>query len=821
MDTEPAKESLNNETLEDLRFADVMNLEEIQHLQDLFSDTCGVASLITNPDGTPITKPSNFCRLCIDIIRKTEKGCAHCYQSDAIVGSHSFAGPIVQKCLSGGLWDAGASITVGGKHIAIWLVGQVRNEELDEQRMLAYADEIGADRKEFMEALNEVPIMSVAQFQKVSNMLFAFANQLSEKAYNNLQLKKEIAERERSGKLLQESKEWLAITLNSIGDGVISTDNNGLIVDMNPMAETLCGFKLVEAHGKPLFEIFHIINSETRELVDNPVLKVLESGQVIGLANHTVLISKDKTEYQIADSAAPIKNKEGIISGVVLVFSDITKKYEAETKLRESERGLKESQKIAGLGSYILDFKTGFWTSSEIMDSIFGIDETHQKSVEGWLEIIHPNWQEKMNQYLTKEIIGGHKRFDIAYKIIRKSDKQERWVHGFGELSFDSENNLSHMHGTIQDITERRQAENQLKLLSRAVEQSPVTIVITNTEGIIEYVNPKFTEVTGYSLDEVKGKNPRVLQSGKHPIEFYQNLWNTILSGKDWKGEFHNKKKNGDSYWESAVISPLINSKGDISFLIAIKEDITEKKKMFEELVEAKEHAEESDKLKTAFLNNISHEIRTPFNGILGFLSLIQNEDLSDAEKYEYINIINQSADRLMNTINDIVEIAQIQAGQIKLTLTETNISNLANDLFEQYKSDAEIKGVRFILNNKLSITDCWLNTDSIKLNTMLVYLIKNAIKFTTSGVINFTILKNTDCMVFSIKDTGIGIPESKQKIIFERFTQANVSSLRQFEGSGLGLSIAKAYVEMMRGKIWVESEEGKGSTFSFTIPYN
>jgi len=821
MDNEPANEFSTFESLENLRFADVMNLEEIQRLQDLFSDAFGVASLITNPDGTPITEPSNFCRLCNNIIRKTEKGCAHCYQSDVAVGRYSPSGPIVQKCLSGGLWDAGASITVGGKHIANWLIGQVRNDELNEQQMLAYADEIEADKKEFMEALSEVPIMSVVQFQKVSNLLFAFANQLSEKAYNNLQLKKEIAEREWASKLLQESKEWLTITLHSIGDGVISTDNNGWIVNMNPVAENLCGYKLAEATGKPLSEIFQIINSETRDKIDNPVIKVLESGKVIGLANHTILVSKDGTEYQIADSAAPIKNKEGGVNGVVLVFSDVTKKHEAESKLRESEWGLKESQKIAGLGSYRLDFKTGFWTSSEVMDLIFGIDETYQKSIEGWLEIIHPDWQERMNQYLKKEIIESHKRFDIVYKIIRKNDNQERWVHGLGELSFDKETNLSHMHGTIQDITERRKAENQLKLLSRAVEQSPVTIVITNTEGNIEYVNPKFTEVTGYSLDEVKNKNPRVLKSGKQPLGFYQNLWNTILSGKDWKGEFQNKKKNGDSYWESAVISPLINSKGDISNFIAIKEDITEKKKMLEELIEAKEHAEESDKLKTAFLNNISHEIRTPFNGILGFLSLIQDEDLPEDEKYEYINIINQSADRLMNTINDIVEIAQIQAGQIKLTITETNISKLANELFNKYKSDAEIKGVRFILNNKLSGADSFINTDAIKINTMLIYLIKNAIKFTTSGSIEFNILKDNDCMAFSIEDTGIGIPESKQQLIFERFTQANISRIRQFEGTGLGLSIAKAYVEMMGGKLWVESEEGKGSTFSFTIPYN
>jgi ligand-binding sensor protein len=170
-------------------------------LQDLFSGATGVASIITHPDGTPITKPSNFCRLCNEIIRKTQKGLANCYQSNAVLGCGDPSGPVVQLCLSGELWDAGTNITIGGKHIANWLIGQVRNEHSDEQRMMRYADEIGADKEDFMKALAEVPVMSMDQFNKVSNMLFAFAKELSEKAYKNLQLKMQIAEREKANEL--------------------------------------------------------------------------------------------------------------------------------------------------------------------------------------------------------------------------------------------------------------------------------------------------------------------------------------------------------------------------------------------------------------------------------------------------------------------------------------------------------------------------------------------------------------------------------------------------------------------------------------------
>ncbi|MFZ4546895.1 MAG: PAS domain S-box protein, partial [Bacteroidales bacterium] len=319
------------------RFDEIFDLKEIQQIQDLFSDATGVASIITHPDGTPITAPSNFTHLCNNIIRKTEKGCRNCFKSDAIIGGYNKSGATVQPCLSGGLWDAGACITVGDKHIANWLIGQVRSGDLKEPRWIKYADEIGADRNEFMQALADVPVMPVDKFIKMADMLFAFANQLSEKAYQNLLLKNEISEREKATVQLQHNKENLAITLNSIGDGVITTDNKGLIININPIAEALCGCTLSEALGKPLSEVFQIINPITRETIPDPVKKVLESGTITSLASHTTLISKTGDEYMIADSAAPIKNEEGKISGVILVFSDVTEKQETQEKIKKSE----------------------------------------------------------------------------------------------------------------------------------------------------------------------------------------------------------------------------------------------------------------------------------------------------------------------------------------------------------------------------------------------------------------------------------------------------------------------------------------------------
>ena len=320
-----------------IQFNDIFNLKEIQQMQDLLSDATGVGSIITNPEGLPLTRPSNFCTLCT-LIRSTKKGLDNCMKSDALNFSSVSSGMVLKPCLSAGLWDTGAKITVNGIHIANWLIGQVRNEEINLQKIIDYGDEIGANKEEFITALNQVPVMSKARFDKIFKMMFVIANDYSDRLFKNIQLNKQIVDHKKTNDLLQKSEESLSITLKSIGDGVISTDNSGLIVNINPVAEKMTGWNIKQAKGQPLTVVFKIINSITRKIVDNPVKKVLEKGKIIGLANHTVLISKDGTEYNIADSAAPIKNNIGEITGVVLVFSDVTEKYDAEEKLKESER---------------------------------------------------------------------------------------------------------------------------------------------------------------------------------------------------------------------------------------------------------------------------------------------------------------------------------------------------------------------------------------------------------------------------------------------------------------------------------------------------
>ena len=243
------------------------------------------------------------------------------------------------------------------------------------------------------------------------------------------------------------------------------------------------------------------------------------------------------------------------------------------------------------------------------------------------------------------------------------------------------------------------------------------------------------------------------------------------------------------------------------------------------ELLNAKEHSEESDRLKSAFLANMSHEIRTPMNGILGYAELLKQPNLSLADQKQYINVIEKSGKRMLNIVNDIVDISKIESGVMEVNKSNTNINNQIENLQAFFKLEADKKGLQLIYKNTLAFQEAIIFTDSLKLNGILTNLIKNAIKFTDIGSVEFGYeLKHRDelkMLEFYVKDSGHGIPHDRQDAIFGRFIQADISNKSAYQGAGLGLSISKAYVEMLGGKIWFESEPEKGSVFYFTIPYD
>jgi PAS domain S-box-containing protein len=377
------------------------------------------------------------------------------------------------------------------------------------------------------------------------------------------------------------------------------------------------------------------------------------------------------------------------------------------------------------------------------------------------------------------------------------------------------------IHTILFDVSDKKEIEQSLDLINLAVEQSPESIVITNRQSEIIYANPMFFSVTGYTREEIIGNKASFLQSGFHTSDYYLNLWDTILSGKNWYGEILNKKKNGELFWEYLSISPLMNSKNKITHFVAIKQDITEKKKNREELIRAKLKAEESDRLKSAFLANMSHEIRTPMNGILGFINLLDSPDLEKELQKGYIEIVKKSGKRLLDTINDIIEVSKIEQGEIEVNSAETDVEEIMQYQYSFFQLQALEKGLQLELESHLTGDNAFIHSDPHKLNSILGNLLRNAIKFTTRGSVKFGNYIENGNLVFFVRDTGKGIPPDRLEAIFHRFVHADMSLTRAHEGSGLGLSISKAYAEVLGGKIWVESTMGKGSTFFVIIPYN
>jgi len=374
-------------------------------------------------------------------------------------------------------------------------------------------------------------------------------------------------------------------------------------------------------------------------------------------------------------------------------------------------------------------------------------------------------------------------------------------------------------HLTMVDVTEHKLVEKEMQKLLRVVEQSPESIIITNITGEIEYANPTIANLSGYTIKELIGKNPRIFNSGEKTKEEYTQLWNTIISGKIWQGEFHNKKKSGELYWESATISPLIDTSGNITNFVAIREDITEKKNHKKDMITATEHAGESDRLKSTFLANMSHEIRTPLNSIIGFSELLIDSDIEENQRREYIQQIITNGNILLSIINDIMDMSRLESGVIAIHKEQINVMKLVTGLIQQFTFHAQEKK----LTLKLSIPDtdreAVIYADSLRIMQIFNNLVGNALKFTEKGVIEISYQQQDKKVEFQVRDSGIGIAQEFHQKVFDRFRQVETSTTRKFGGNGLGLAITKNLVELMGGKIWLISEPGIGSAFYFTMP--
>ena len=380
-----------------------------------------------------------------------------------------------------------------------------------------------------------------------------------------------------------------------------------------------------------------------------------------------------------------------------------------------------------------------------------------------------------------------------------------------------------------RELIERRiveayadEAAGRLRKLSRAVEQSPASIVITDRQGAVEYVNPGFVGITGYTVEEALGKNPRVLKSGVHPPEFYGQMWKVLGRKEVWRGEICNRKKNGDLYWEDATIAPVLDAQGTITDFVAVKVDISERKRAEEALRAAKEQAEEANRAKSQFLASMSHELRTPLNGVIGMTELLGNTELDDRQR-RFVVACQSSGKSLLALINDILDFSKIEAGKLELDEHDFDLDQLVEETVETLAFQAREKRIR-LFSQISPPARLRVHGDSGRVRQLLVNLIGNAIKFTEVGEVAVRVAPLDEptgqrSIHFAVTDTGIGIPADRLDRLFISFSQADSSTTRKYGGTGLGLAINKSLVQLMGGQIGVESRLGGGSTFWFTLP--
>ncbi|MBN2776832.1 MAG: response regulator [Bacteroidales bacterium] len=382
------------------------------------------------------------------------------------------------------------------------------------------------------------------------------------------------------------------------------------------------------------------------------------------------------------------------------------------------------------------------------------------------------------------------------------------------------------------EIDDRINKQNQIKdneIKYRRIANKMTDVVwLMDLQGNSLFVSPSIKQFTGYTEEEYL--NQKILErftpeSAQYGLGILENEVKRYLSKPE---ENHDQTKvlemeyickDGSTKWGELIVSPYLDDNNNLIGIHGVTRDVTDRRKTNEELIKAKEKAEESDRLKSAFLSNMSHEIRTPMNGILGFASLLQRPNLTGEKQKEYIKLIEKSGVRMLNIINDIVDISKIESGQMSLYSDEVNLNELMENLFSFFKPETDAKNIKFSFSSGLENTNSIVVTDKEKLYAILTNLIKNAVKFTSLGNIHFGYKVSNAKLLFFVSDTGKGISPEQKEFIFDRFRQGSESHSKDYQGAGLGLSITKAYVEMMDGSIWVDSTIDKGSDFNFTIP--
>jgi len=622
------------------------------------------------------------------------------------------------------------------------------------------------------------------------------------------------------------TNEYLDNLFNYTHVPIIIWDEDSVITRFNSAFEELIGYKLTDPGEIRLHILFPEDKIESSlELIKKSLND--ERPEIIEVD----ILTKDNKIKTVLWNSTNIFDSEGK-KVVATVAQDITNRKQSEDALSILETRYRRLFESAKDGILILDAETGAIIDvNPFLIELLGYNKQDFKEKDIWeigfFKDIAAN-KEKFLELKLQEYV----RYDNL--PLETADGRNISVEFVSNVYLV--NNKKVIQCSIRDITKRKKAENDLIVsetrLRTLIETIPDLIWAKDTEGIYLSCNPMFTRFFGASEAEIAGKTDYDFVDRELAAFFRKNDRKAMAEGKPTSNEeWVTFADDGHRVYLETVKAPLYDEKHKLIGVLGIGRDITERKDAEKELLKAKEKAEESDRLKTAFLANMSHEIRTPMNGILGFTGLLKEPHLTGDEQKEYIDIIEKSGKRMLNIITDIISISKIESGQMNISISEMNVNAEIEDIFKFFRQEAETKNIQLILRKHLPLQETIIKSDKEKVYAVLSNLVNNAIKFTRSGSIEIGCNRKGDLLEFFVKDTGTGVSQEHKKLIFERFRQGSESLIRNYEGAGLGLSISKAYVEMLGGRIWVESgpndrksiefNEDSGSTFYFTIPWN
>ena len=527
----------------------------------------------------------------------------------------------------------------------------------------------------------------------------------------------------------------------------------------------------------------------------------------------------ESTGYLLIENERLVQMSKSLAESEFAQAREITERLQVLEALRESEDKYRSLTEQLPVGVYRTTIDGGLVYSNIALVNILGYD-----SVEELLEInvsqLYANPASRQKQLKTAEKKTGIVKSEFRLK---KKNGELIWVRDNSRLLSDKMGNPVYFDGIIEDITEKKQAEIAVKEneanLKAIIENTLESIWSVNLNYEIQYVNEVFASAFKQTFGVPLSRGVNIIESLPAGLAV---LWKERYDRAFLNEHFSFEDKldiNAASIYIEVAMNPIVIDAKVVGVSVYGR-DVTENKLAEQKLIDAKEKAEESDRLKSAFLANMSHEIRTPMSGIIGFLNLLNEPDLTDENKTAYISIVTQSGLRLLDTINDIIEISRIETGGLQVNMTAVGVSELFGYYDGFFRQQTARKGLEYIVCNNLPANISYLRTDRKKLDSIISNLIKNAIKFTPSGSVEFGCRLEEPDIVFYVKDSGVGIPQERLNSIFDRFVQGDLSTTRPHEGSGLGLAIVKAYIEMLKGNIMVQSKEGTGTSFIFSIPY-